>query len=49
MLKFIQNHREITALLADENRRKEMIRIQKETVRTDSCQRICDMIEELVK
>ena len=38
---------EIKALLADENRRSEMIRIQKETVRADSCQRICDIIEEI--
>ncbi len=40
---------EITALLADENRRKEMIRIQQETVRGDSCERICDIIEELTR
>ena len=40
---------EITALLTDDNRRAEMIRIQKETVRTDSCQRICDIIEELTR
>ena len=40
---------EITALLADENRRREMSRRLHEMVRTDSAQRICDMVEALCK
>ncbi len=40
---------EITALLADEDRRSRMIEIQKQTVRADSCERICQIIEELLR
>ena len=40
---------EIKALLADADRRAEMIRIQKASVPADSCEKICDIIEELVR
>jgi UDP-N-acetylglucosamine--N-acetylmuramyl-(pentapeptide) pyrophosphoryl-undecaprenol N-acetylglucosamine transferase len=39
---------EIKALLADPDRMVKMAAIQKETVRADSCERICDIVEELV-
>jgi UDP-N-acetylglucosamine--N-acetylmuramyl-(pentapeptide) pyrophosphoryl-undecaprenol N-acetylglucosamine transferase len=39
---------EIKALLADPERMAKMAAIQKETVRADSCERICDIVEELV-
>ena len=40
---------EIKGLLADKTRRNEMARIQRSLVRSDSCRRICDIIEELAK
>ena len=40
---------QIKALLADPERRARMAQIQKETVRADSCERICDIVEELIK
>ena len=40
-------YQEIKALLADPARMENMARIQKETVRADSCERICDIVEEL--
>ena len=40
---------EIKALLADPARMQRMAQIQKETVRADSCERICDIVEELIK
>ena len=39
---------EIKALLADPDRMARMAAIQKETVRADSCERICDIVEALV-
>ncbi len=39
----------LTRLLADENRRAEMSRNLKNMVRTDSTERICDIVEELRK
>lgn len=38
---------EINALLADPERCRQMIAVQKRIVRTDSCSRICDIVEEL--
>lgn len=40
---------EIQALLADADRREAMSKALKEMVRLDSCERICDIIEELTK
>jgi len=42
-------YQEIKALLADPDRMRKMAAIQKETVRADSCERICDIVEELIK
>ena len=42
-------YQEITALLADEDRREEMRRKLQGLVRLDSTQRICDIVEELIR
>ena len=39
----------VTELLADENRRKDMGRKLHEMVRLDSTQRICDIVEDMIK
>ena len=39
----------VTELLSDENRRKEMGRSLHEMVRLDSTERICDIVEEIIK
>ena len=38
---------QVKNLLADENRRKEMCKALHSLVKSDSAQRICDMVEEL--
>ena len=42
-------YQEITSLLADENRREEMSRKLYSLVRLDSTERICDIVEELIR
>jgi UDP-N-acetylglucosamine--N-acetylmuramyl-(pentapeptide) pyrophosphoryl-undecaprenol N-acetylglucosamine transferase len=42
-------YQQITALLADSARREEMKQTLRKMVRIDSTQRICDIVEELIK